>query len=149
MNGLLSETIINQFDYNLTKKNIIDFISGINLLYLKLNNFEKPKITPNYEIKYNCFTPITSSKIEKFIINKIYLEDEIKQMISKYVFAINSLNQLERTVFIKTYIYDLKEEIIAMEVGLNINKLIQIKKSTSIKFSTILDLNNILNNECK
>ena len=32
MNGLLSDSIINQFDYGVIKKNIIDFISAINLL---------------------------------------------------------------------------------------------------------------------
>ena len=140
MNSLLSESIINQFDYNNIKKKITDFISCINLLCLKLKNIEQPKITQNYEIRYNCFVPTTSSKVEKFVINKIYLEDEIKEIISKYTTAVNSLNELERKVFINSYIYETKDEVMSYEIGLNPTKLLQVKKSASIKFSTILNL---------
>lgn len=146
MNGLLSDSIINQFDYGVIKKNIIDFISAINLLSFKLKNIERPKITPSYEIKYNCFVPTTSSKIENFVIKKIFLEEEIKEIISKYTMAVNSLNDMERKVFIKTYIYEQKDDVMCYEVGVNATKLLQVKKSASIKFSTILDLENLLNN---
>lgn len=146
MNGLLSDSIINQFDYGVIKKNIGDFISVINLLTLKLKTIERPKITPSYEIKYNCFVPTTSSKIENFVIKKIILEEEIKDIISKYTMAVNSLNDLERKVFIKSYICEQKDDIMCFEVGVNATKLLQIKKSASIKFSTILDLDNLLSN---
>ena len=146
MNDILSESIINQFDYNRIKRNIIDFIQVINLLSFKLKNIEKPKITANYEIKYNCFVPITSAKIENFVIKKIWLEEEIKDVISKYTNAINSLNELERKIFIKEYIYGSKDEIICYETGVTPSKLLQVKKSASIKFSTILDLDTLLNN---
>ena len=146
MNGILSESIINQFDYNQIKKNIVEFISGIDLLTFKLKNIERPKITPSYEIKYNCFIPVTSSKVENFIIRKITLEEEIKEIISKYSIAVNSLNELERKVFIKSYIYDNKDDDISYEIGVNLTKLLQVKKSASIKFSTILDLDNLFNN---
>lgn len=146
MNGILSDFIINQFDYNEIKKNITDFISAINLLTFRLKNIEKPKITANYEIKYNCFVPTTSSKIEKFVINKIYLEEEIKDIISKYTYAINSLNELERKVFIRSYINEDKDETLCNELVINNAKLLQVKKSASIKFSTILDLEHLLQN---
>ncbi len=146
MNDVLSENLINQFDYNCIKKNIIDFIQVINLLSFKLKNIEKPRITANYEIKYNCFVPTTSSKIENFVIKKIWLEEEIKDAISKYTIAINSLNELERKVFIKEYICGSKDEVICYETGITPTKLLQVKKSASIKFSTILDLDNLLNN---
>ena len=144
MNNLLSDRIIDQFDYNTIKKNICDFICSIDLLCFKLKNLDKPKITSNYEIKYSCFIPTVSSKIEKFVINKIYLEEEIKKIISKYTLAINSLNDIEREVFIKTYIYNTRDDIICYDIGINLSKLLQVKKSASIKFSTILDLDNLL-----
>ena len=60
--------------------------------------------------------------------------------------AVNSLNDMERKVFIKTYIYEQKDDVMCYEVGVNATKLLQVKKSASIKFSTILDLENLLNN---
>lgn len=144
MNSILSDMIINQFDYAKIKKNIIDFISGINLLCFKLKNIEKPKITQSYEIKYNSFAPSTSSKVEKFVLNKICLEEDINYFISQYVKGVNSLNELERQVFIKTYIYEMKDDVLCYEVGINMTKLLQVKKSASIKFSTMLDLDNLL-----
>lgn len=140
MNSLLTESVINQFDYNEIKNNIITFISAINLLTFRLSSLERPKITANYEIRYSCYVPTVSSKLENFVLAKICLEEEIKVFISKYVDAINSLNEIERKIFIKTYINDIKDDIICYEEKITLTKLLHIKKSASIKFSTILNL---------
>lgn len=47
-----------------------------------------------------------SSKLEKFVISKMCLEEQIIKLISKYIYAINSLNKIEREVFIKTNLYE-------------------------------------------
>lgn len=143
MNNVLTDDVIKQFDYASIKKNIINFISSIDLLCFKLKKLEKPKITPNYEIKYSFGVPVANSKIESFVLNKIYLENQIEEIISKYVNAINSLNKMEREVFIKTYLYETKDEIICYEMNIIFHKLLQIRKSASIKFNLILDLDKI------
>lgn len=63
MNGLLTSSIIEKFGYATIKKNIVTFISAIDLLLFRLKSLEEPKVTSNYEIKYNCFVPVTSSKL--------------------------------------------------------------------------------------
>lgn len=142
-NSLLDNEIIKQFDYLSIRKKINLFISAIDILCFRLKNMEKPKITPSYEIKYSSCLPVNSSKIESFVINKLYLEEDINMLLSKYILAVNSLNDLEREVFIKTYIYNVKEDILAFELKYSEPKILQIKKSASIKFSISTDLENL------
>lgn len=145
MNKTLTNDVINKFDYKQIKKYIITFISSIDLLLYKLKRVESPKITCNYEIKYSFTIPVRTSKIEEFVINKICLEEELIEIISKYIYAINSLSKIEREVFIKTYLYETKDDIICYEMNLIFHKLLQIRKSASIKFNMILDLDSIYN----
>lgn len=145
MNNVLTNDVIKQFDYAVIKKNIINFISSIDLLCFKLKKIEQPKITSSYEIKYSFTVPVSSSKLEKFVINKIYLEEQIIDVVSKYIYAINSLSKIEREVFIKTYLYETKDDIICYEMNLIFHKLLQIRKSASIKFNMMLDLDSIYN----
>lgn len=49
-------------------------------------------------------------------------------MISKYMLAVNSLNKTEGAVFVKTYIYEDKDDVICYDLDMSMKKLLKTKK---------------------
>ena len=66
---------------------------------------------------------LTNSKIESFLIRDYNTELKAKACIKKYTNAFNKLNDQEKLIFYKTFIEDVKDEIILEECGMCSNDL--------------------------
>lgn len=103
------------------------------------------RITSSYEIKTGGNKKPTSSKVEHFIINKYDSINKMQQLLLKYKVAFNSLNEMERIVFINTFIKPNSNEDLCERLITYKDKIVLARKSGIVKFSIILGLTKFTN----
>ena len=134
-NQFLSNYIIRQFDIKKFRKMIVAFLSIVdNFQHIIDKEDYYIKYTSNYEIRLGGNKKPTNSKIESFIVKKYDTEEKKEQLLLKYKIAFNCLNDIERKVFIATFLdnktnLDLCDELITYN-----KKISNIKNSAIVKF---------------
>ena len=134
-NQFLSNYIIKQFDVNKFKKMIKIFLSIVDNFQHTIDKDEfYIKYTANYEIKVGGSQKPTSSKVESFVIKKYDTEEKKEQLLLKYKNAFNCLNEMERKIFVATFLenktnLDLCDELVTYDQKIN-----YIRKSAIVRF---------------
>ena len=134
-NQFLSNYIIRQFDIKKFRKMIVAFLSIVdNFQHIIDKEDYYIKYTSNYEIRLGGNKKPTNSKIESFIVKKYDTEEKKEQLLLKYKIAFNCLNDVERKVFIATFLdnktnLDLCDEFVTYSQKIN-----SIRKSAIVRF---------------
>ena len=141
-----SEYTIRQYDINKLKEVIKVFLEMIESFQSIIDEDSYYiKITSSYEIKVGGIQKPTSSKVEHFVINKYDTIDKQKQLLLKYKNALNRLNEMERTVFINTFIYETSTEELCDKLITYKDKIVLARKSGIVRFCQILGLDKFTN----
>ena len=150
-NDFMNKYIVDQFNYPDYRKLIEIFINLIDTLQISIGDYESGiSITPSYNMNYSGYSgKLTNSKIESFLIRDYNTELNAKACIKKYTNAFNKLNDQEKLIFYKTFIEDVKDEIILEECGMCSNDLNKIRKSAVIRFSLHLGFDKIIDKVIK
>lgn len=144
---LLDIDYCNLYDYKKLSKMIKIFISLIKCMQLELGDVNSIKITQSYDMKYSSFVKPTKSGIESFLINDYKTEQELKQCISMFTQAYNSLSTVEKESFYKIFMLNEKESFMDLESYYKIpmnRDMVHIKKSMIIKFANKLRFHRIM-----
>lgn len=127
---------INRFNYVKTRKYVDKELSYLSHLGMKLTCLLPPDAGRqlSFTDKVNLSLP-NSSKQEKYVEKKDYLEYQIKTEINKIKDILLKMSKDELFIFEKIYIYQNTEDDIMEENNWSESKLIRIKKSFIIKFA--------------
>lgn len=139
-NCLLDKNIINEYDIELTKNEVIKLINKYQKLKYKYINLPAPKITTNYEIRYECFLPYQKNNSVNIIDLKLDTEIEIKKFYSLILDVINKMNKKERTFFYEKLMNKKSEDYVAELLNISRKGLQPIKNSCIIKFALAFNI---------
>lgn len=145
-NCLLDKDLIDEYDIELTKNEVKKLINKYQKLKYKYINIPSPKITTNYEIKYECFTPCYKNNSYNVVDLKLDTEIEIKQFYSLILEAINQMNKKERIFFYEKLMNKKSEDYVAELLNISRKGLQPIKNSCIIKFALVFNIEVIDNN---
>ena len=135
-NVLLGENIIERYDYEQTKNNLLDLIDYYFVYELEFHYISPPMITPSYEIRYDSNKEFTrDSKVEKYVISKITIEEDIIAFYNDLYTIYKRLNIDELKYFKQCYLKKKPEYIVMYEMNLNRRSFDKIKKSCVIKIA--------------
>lgn len=144
---LLDKDYCEQYDCKKLSKMIKIFISLIRCMLLELGDVNSIKITQSYDMKYSSYVPPSKSGIESFLINDYKTEMELKQCISMFTKAYNSLSAVEKESFYKIFMLNEKETFLQLDNYYKVplqREITHIKKSMIIKFANHLKFHRIM-----
>lgn len=138
----LSEEVSKQYPIEKFKGLIINVIDIVENFILELGDENKynSSSTAKYEECMGSHQFSTSSKIESMLIRLYDQEPKKREFIDKYFKALESLNNMEKKIFIATFIRGSLVEEICEDNKLCTNTFNRIKKSAIIRFSLKLGL---------
>lgn len=132
----LTNFIIEQFNVKKFKEMIKIFLNLVNNFQSFLESEEYTiRLTSNYEIRVGGNLKPTTSTVETFLYSKYDTNEKKEQLLLKYKSAFNSLNEMERKIFIETFINNATTTEICDKFYIYPNKISFIKKSAIVKFS--------------
>ena len=107
----------------------------------KIHNIQPPRITPDYEVKYDFSKSSSStSKIESYVTKKVDLEIEAGYLYQVLEKALLKLNKEELMYFREYYYNKLTETKICHKYYMSKDKLKLIKESCIIKIAMEFDI---------
>ena len=143
-NTLLGKDELALYDFVKLKNIILDIFKLFKYLKRTDDKIAIPKITADYRVRYEQFTPTRSSTVENSVLQNLMLEtkeeNRRKQLLSKITLALRKLNSLEMQVFDLTFYKCLSEDEIMEIICYGKDKVRDIKKSACIKFLSALGL---------
>jgi hypothetical protein len=138
-NPLLKNSFLAKFDFEKTKDNLDELMDKIEDWKYSYLNLLPPKITNNYEVRYEKFNLIVSDKVGDYVEKKIDMEKEIDAIYQLLGKALVRLNHFELDFFNMSYYNRLSESIIGTRLNVGHTQLLHIKKSCIIKIAMGLD----------
>lgn len=138
----ISDEISKQYPIDELKGLIINVIDIVENFILELGDEEKynSSSTAKYEESIGSHQFSTSSKIESMLIRLYDQEPKKREFIDKYFKALESLNNMEKKIFISTFIRCSLVEEICEDNQISSKTVNRIKKSAIIRFSLKLGL---------
>lgn len=138
----ISDEVSKQYPIDKLKGLIINVIDIVENFILELGDENKynSSSTAKYEECMGSHQFSTSSKIESMLIRLYDQEPKKREFIDKYFKALESLNIMEKKIFIATFIRGSLVEEICEDNKLCTNTFNRIKKSAIIRFSLKLGL---------
>lgn len=133
-NSLLDEEEIKEHSYEKCRLKVEEKVKKYLRATFKFMNLIPPRITVNYEMRYNSFTPNTVDKVGKYVEKKIDAENEAKEIFNTINKVWDRLSYNERVYFTEVLLYKHSENY-AIEKMKNASRhlLKQIKESCVIK----------------
>ena len=143
-NKLLSNEELELYSYVSLKNKMLEIFKVLKYSKRKYRNESMPRVTSNYNIKYEQRIDVHNSAVEYCALNNLMKEIEIDkkrlELLSKIAVAMKELNELEIQVFdFEDYIIKSEDELIE-SLCYGIDKIREIRKSACIKFLTSLRL---------
>lgn len=131
---LYGKEIVDKFDYEKSKMKLSELINNYLIYNIEYHYISPPQITPNYEIRYDSNKDFNAfSKIERYVINKISCEEEIKIFYNDIYKALKLLTIEELKYFKQHFINKRSEESIMLQMNINTRYYMKIKKSCIVK----------------
>lgn len=138
--NLLSIKLVESRNYIETKKNVDEKILYRYEEYkYKCHEIIPPKISQNFEVRYESFTMNFSDKVGNYVQKKLDLMKEADDFYSELTDAMKNLN-LEEMVYFKYYINGVSEDSMCERMNTNKCSLKRIKMSAIIKIAMYFDL---------
>ena len=138
-NPLLENAFIIKFDFDKSKVCVDKLMEVIGEWKYAYINLIPPKITPNYEIKYEKFDFKVSDGVGDYVQKKVDMERKIDNTYLKLKKIMENLNVLELDYFDMTYYQKLSDVKIENRLNIGHTQLIHIKKSCIIKIALGLE----------
>lgn len=138
-NPLLKNIFLLEFNYEESKKGVDELMRNIEEWKYSYINLIPPKITSNYEIRYEKLNFTPTDKVGDFVEKKVDMEimiDKIYQSLKK---ILENLNNQELDFFDMFYYNRMSEAIIGERLRVGHTQLLHIKQSCIIKIALGLE----------
>lgn len=100
-NPLLPKTEIAKYDFDYCLKEVQDKINEYVIAQSEYPQINKPRITQNYEIRYEMFLPRKIDKVGDYVEKIITKEEEIIRLYSDVVASLTALSRDEFNYFLE------------------------------------------------
>ncbi len=138
--GLLSLRLVKSKNFLKCKKNVDELMYKFEECRFRFHNLKPPKITPNYEIKYEMTTQGISNPTADYVQKKIENEEELDRFYYELSKALEGLCKSELLYFKNAYYNRLSEELICDLLNVGKDMLRRIKESAVIKVSMYFNI---------
>ena len=138
-NPLLKNIFLLEFLFEESKKSVDELMRNIEEWKYSYINLIPPKITSNYEIRYEKLNFTPTDKVGDFVEKKVDMEimiDKIYQSLKK---ILENLNNQELDFFDMFYYNRMSEAIIGERLRVGHTQLLHIKQSCIIKIALGLE----------
>ena len=138
-NPLLKNIFLLEFNFEESKKSVDELMRNIEEWKYSYINLIPPKITSNYEIRYEKLNFTPTDRVGDFVEKKVDMEimiDKIYQSLKK---ILENLNNQELDFFDMFYYNRMSEAIIGERLRVGHTQLLHIKQSCIIKIALGLE----------
>ena len=142
MNGYksLSSSIVNKYDYMMTKKKVDQFMAPLCEKIYEYRNLTPPSITAHIKDIVVQESHDSTSPQERYIMKKLDTQEEVEKYFEAIQSIIDLLNDVEKLCFKAEYLSDLTISKLVVKTKLSEMTIKRIRKSVVIKFALALDL---------
>ena len=142
MNGYksLSSSIVNKYDYMMTKKKVDQFMAPLCEKIYEYRNLTPPSITAHIKDIVVQESHDNISPQERYVIKKLDTQEEVEKYFEAIQSIIDLLNDVEKLCFKAEYLSDLTISKLVVKTKLSEMTIKRIRKSVVIKFALALDL---------
>lgn len=145
-NEYLSEFITGQFDLVKYRRMISAYLEIIATFQAMLDDeYFKIQFNDNGNIRIGGSKKPNSNQMTSMLIKEYDTEEKMQEVLLQFKMAFNSLNDLEKDIFRLTFINQLRDIDICIELCIYQKKLIIIRNSAMIRFSLFLGLDKFVN----
>lgn len=138
--NLLSMKLVESRNYIETKKNVDEEILYKYEEYkYKCHEILPPKISQNFEVRYESFTVNFSDKVGNYVQKKLDLIQKADEFYNELAMAMKNLN-LDEIVYFKYYLNGVSEDSMCERMNTNKCSLKRIKMSAIIKIAMYFDI---------
>ena len=142
MNGYksLSNSIVNKYDYMMTKKKVDQFMAPLCEKIYEYRNLTPPSITAHIKDIVVQESHDSTSPQERYIMKKLDTQEEVEKYFEVIQSIIDLLNDVEKLCFKAEYLSELTMDQLVDKTRLSDITIKRIRKSCIIKFALALDL---------
>lgn len=140
INCLLNSKIINRYNMSATRNNVEDLLGKYVSLQYKYLNITPPRITTNYEIRCESYSPTITDKVSYYVEKKFETEQEVKEFYQEIKIVLDNLTKDERIVLTQNLINMVSESITADFIGISRTGLKPIKQSCILKLALAFNI---------
>ncbi len=133
--ALLDKKFLSQFNLEKTEENVLEIMNKFFKAQYKYTGILPPRMTPNYEIRYECFTSNCTDKLGNYVAKKVDTKQEIINFYNTMAGAISRMNCYERVYYTELLLNGRSERYTAEKIGVSRNGLIPIKNSCIVKIA--------------
>lgn len=134
-NTLLSSNITSQYNYDGCRKNVEKLLDEYARLNFKYINIKPPKITSNYEFRYESYVPRKADPVGNSVELKFDTELEVKQFYSQISDLVDLMSNDEFKFFTEILLGHKSEDYICEKMGISRTGLVPIKTSCVVKMA--------------
>lgn len=139
-NTLLSRRLVEARNYGLCKKAVDEKMLLLEEYIYKYNEIKPPKITPNYEVRYEMFTGNSSDKVGDYVARRVDLLNKVDKFYTELTTILKKMTKEELFYFSCTYFNKLPESVIADRLHISKNTLVTVKESCIVKVAMHFDV---------
>ncbi|MBE6153659.1 MAG: hypothetical protein E7166_05500 [Firmicutes bacterium] len=132
---LLSKKFISQFNMEKTEENVSEIMSKFFKAQYKFTNILPPRMTPNYELRYEYITMTYSDSLGDHVADKLDTKQEIINFYNTIAGAITRMNTIERVYYVEMLLNSKSERHTADVIGVSRRLLPTIKNSCILKIA--------------
>lgn len=134
--SLLDKNFLSKYNLEQTEENVLEIISNYLKAQYKYIDIIPPRMTSNYEVKYESFNKFNANDtVGKHIEEKIDAEIEIKKFYKVMTNVIQRMNTYERIYYAELLINGKSERYTSDLIGVSRNGLKPIKNSCILKIA--------------
>ena len=136
----LSDRLMDMYDYKKTKTNLELFFEDLEEYKYTCIELLPPRITPNYEVKYEMFTNNKVDKVGDYVEKKIKLLDKVSDIYDKLSRILNHFSDFEKEIYLNIFEYKLSEFETSNKLLISERTIRIYKRSVILKLAIGLDI---------
>jgi len=134
--ALLEKKFLSRFDLEKTEENVLEIMSDFFKAQYKYIGILPPRMTPNYEIRYEGFNSSTpKDTLGNYVASKLDTKQEIENFYKTMAGAISRMSLFERVYYTEYLLNGKSERYTADRIGLSRNGLAPIRISCIVKIA--------------
>lgn len=137
--GYISTRLAKSRNYLATKNNVDELMYQYEEYLYKYHEIAPPRVTQNYEVKYEKFLNNATDKVGNYVAKKLDLLKEVDSFYQDLSLAMKNLCKEELIYFSSCYFNRLPETIICEKLNIGEGSLRRIKESCIIKIAMYFD----------
>lgn len=139
-NPALPKSEIQKYDMDTCYEKVLKKIDKFIKLQVEYPNLPKPRITSNYEVRYECFLTSCNDQVGNYIAKKVDKEIEMQKLYSEISLALSTLSRDEFTYFLDVLYLKKSENYLIDKIQTTRHLFKTIKASCIIKMAIALNV---------